>query len=100
MLLELDGRFEVVGEAVDGIEGVERAEELQPDVVLLDRTMPRMSGMEALPRIRQVAPRAAVVLYTSETDERVYQAALASGAVDVMDKAAGVADIAVHLSKA
>ena len=100
LLLDMDGRFEVVGEAGDGIEGVELAGRLQPDVVLLDRSMPRLSGLEALPKILDVAPHAAVVLYTSEADERVYQAALGSGAAGVMDKTAGVADLAVHLSEA
>jgi DNA-binding NarL/FixJ family response regulator len=100
LLLEMDGRFEVVGEAEDGLEGVASADRLQPDVVLLDRTMPRMSGLEALPEIRRVAPEASVVLYTAETDDRVHQAALGLGAVGVMDKTAGVGDLAVRLSDA
>jgi CheY-like chemotaxis protein len=100
MLLEMDGRFEVVGEAVDGIEGVASADRLQPDVVLLDRTMPRMTGMEALPEIRRVAPNASVVLYTAEADEGVYQTALGMGAVGVMDKTHGVTDLTVRLSEA
>src|SRR3954463_4025400 len=79
LLLDMDGRFEVVGEAGDGVEGGELAAELQPDGVLLARTMPRMSGLEALPEIRTVAPHTAVVLYTSEADDGVYQAALGSG---------------------
>jgi CheY-like chemotaxis protein len=100
LLLEMDGRFEVVGQAVDGVEGVDRAADLQPDVVLLDRSMPRLSGLEALPQIRRVAPGAAVVLYTAEADEGVYQAALASGAVSVMDKASTIGDLAVRLTDA
>jgi CheY-like chemotaxis protein len=100
MLLELDGRFEVVGEAGDGIEGIARAAELQPDAILLDRSMPRMSGLEALPELRTVAPHAAIVLYTAEDDEGVRQAALASGAVGVMEKGYDVGQLAVHLSDA
>lgn len=100
LALEIDGRFEVIGEAVDGVEGVALAEALQPEVVLLDRTMPRLSGLEALPEIRRVAPDASVVLYTAETDEGVHQAALGLGAVGVMDKTAGVGDLAVQLSDA
>jgi two-component system chemotaxis response regulator CheY len=100
MLLEMDGRFEVVGQAVDGIEGVASADALQPDVVLLDRTMPRMSGLEALPEIRRVAPNASVVLYTAEADEGVYQTALGMGAIGVMDKTHGVTDLTVRLSEA
>lgn len=100
MLLEHDGRFEVVGQAADGLEGIARAAELQPDAILLDRSMPRMNGLEALPELRAVAPHAAVVLYTAENDEGVRQAALASGAVGVMEKGSDVADLAVHLSDA
>jgi DNA-binding NarL/FixJ family response regulator len=100
LALEIDGRFEVIGEATDGVEGVASAERLQPDVVVLDRSMPRMNGLEALPEIRRVAPSASVVLYTADTDEGVYQAALGLGAVGVMDKTSGVGDLAVHLSDA
>jgi CheY-like chemotaxis protein len=96
--LELDGRFEVVGEAVDGIDGIEQAAKLQPDVILLDRSMPRMTGVEALPEITKVAPGAAVIVYTAESDDHVHQAAVAAGAVDVMVKDASVTDIAVRLT--
>jgi len=59
----LDGTgFEVVGEAGDGLAGVNLASELQPDLVLLDLAMPVMDGLEALPRMREVAPGARVVI--------------------------------------
>jgi CheY-like chemotaxis protein len=98
LALELDGRYQVVGSAVDGVEGVTAAEELQPDIVLLDRSMPRMDGITALPRIRTVAPGAAVVLYTSDTDAGVHQAAMTAGALDVMDKGASLGDIGAILA--
>lgn len=100
LLLEVDGRYEVVGEAVDGVDAIERAAALQPDVVLLDRSMPRMSGLEALPELRRVVPRAAVVLYTAEADAGVRQAALAAGALDVLTKDATVGDLAGILAGA
>jgi len=59
----LDGTgFEVVGEAGDGLAGVNLAAELQPDLVLLDLAMPVMDGLEALPRMRVAAPDARVVI--------------------------------------
>lgn len=83
---ELDGRFEVVGEGVDGRAAIELARDLQPDLLLLDRSMPGMSGLDALPRVREVAPDTAVVLYTAEDDEPTVQVAMASGAVGVLPK--------------
>ena len=53
--------FEVVCEAADGIEAVTKAEKLQPDVIVLDITMPRMGGFEAARRIGKVAPSAEIV---------------------------------------
>ena len=54
--LEADPDFEVVGEAATGREAVQRAADLQPDLVILDLVMPEMDGLEALPRIKAVAP--------------------------------------------
>lgn len=86
MQLQFDERFDLAGEAVDGVEAIERAEELQPDLVVLDRQMPRLGGVEALPEIRRVAPGAAVVLYTTDVDPTTERAAIAAGAVDVLAK--------------
>jgi CheY-like chemotaxis protein len=85
--LELDGRFEVVSEASDGIEGIELLDQVIPDLILLDRQMPRLGGVEALPEIRRRAPGTAVILYTAAGDNSTYQAAIAAGAVDVVEKA-------------
>jgi DNA-binding NarL/FixJ family response regulator len=98
LALEIDGRYEISGEAVDGVEGIAAAEELQPDIVLLDRSMPRMDGLEALPKIRAAAPNAAVILYTAESDHRVHQAAVAAGALDVMEKDATVGRLGTLLA--
>jgi CheY-like chemotaxis protein len=61
LLLEADGRAEVVGEASDGAEGVRLAAELHPDAVVLDLRMPGMDGVAALPLIRDAAPGTVVV---------------------------------------
>ena len=87
VLFESDDRFELVGEARNGVEAIELAERMSPDVIVLDRQMPVMGGVEALPEIRRRAPRAAVVLYTAGADDHTAQAALAAGALQVLDKA-------------
>jgi CheY-like chemotaxis protein len=61
LLLEADGRVEVVGEATDGAEAVAMTKELHPDAVVLDLRMPGMDGVEALPLIRDAEPGVVVV---------------------------------------
>jgi CheY-like chemotaxis protein len=86
VMLQRDQRFEVVAEAADGIEAVERIGEAQPDLVVLDRQMPRMGGIEAMPLIRERAPNAAIVLYTANPDAGAHHAAVAAGALGVLEK--------------
>lgn len=75
LLLQRQSDFEVVGEAPDGLEGVKRAKELEPDVILLDLNMPGLSGLETLRLLVQDLPRCAVVILTvSEEAEELGQA--------------------------
>ncbi|GAC1534832.1 MAG: hypothetical protein NVS3B12_16150 [Acidimicrobiales bacterium] len=83
-----DPRFEVVGEGVDGREAIELAVRERPDLMVLDRQMPVLGGVEALPEIRVASPRTAVVLYTAGADAGTYQAAVSAGAVQVVEKGA------------
>jgi DNA-binding NarL/FixJ family response regulator len=63
-ILERDGRFEVIGEAKDGVEAVEMASRLQPRLVVLDLMMPRKDGATAIPEIRTASPSSRVVILT------------------------------------
>ncbi|MEU7702470.1 MULTISPECIES: response regulator transcription factor [unclassified Streptomyces] len=78
--LEVQDDIEVVGEASDGAEGVARAEELRPDVVLMDVKMPGTDGIEALKRLRALDNPARVLVVTSFTEQRTVVPALRAGA--------------------
>ncbi|MGH2705526.1 MAG: response regulator transcription factor [Actinomycetota bacterium] len=63
--LELDGRFEVVGEACDGAEAISLAGAEQPDAVVLDYAMPRVDGLTAIPHIRRCSPRTRILMLSA-----------------------------------
>jgi DNA-binding NarL/FixJ family response regulator len=85
--------FEVVGEATDGLEALELAERLEPDVVLMDLRMPRMDGVRATRRVRDKLPDTRVLILTTyETDADVVKA-LEAGATGYLLKDASSEDL-------
>ncbi|MGP3988166.1 response regulator [Streptomyces sp. 3N207] len=84
--LEVQDDIEVVGEASDGSEGVARAEELRPDVVLMDVKMPGTDGVEALRTLRERGNPARVLIVTSFTEQRTVVPALRAGAAGYVYK--------------
>lgn len=79
-MLETRPELCVVAETGDGSDAVQKAQELKPDLILLDIGLPTLNGIEAANRIRQVAPDAKIVFLTQNSDEDIMRAALATGA--------------------
>src|SRR5579884_190036 len=89
--METKQDMRVVGEADAGDVALRLAEALHPDVIVLDRRLETMSGDAALPLLREVAPEAAVVVYSSFVDDRtVSRQLIGLGADAVVDKAVSV----------
>jgi DNA-binding NarL/FixJ family response regulator len=84
--LEVQDDIEVVGEAADGDEGVRRAEELRPDVILMDVRMPGTDGIAALRKLRELDNGARVLVVTSFTEQRTVVPALRAGAAGYVYK--------------
>jgi DNA-binding NarL/FixJ family response regulator len=78
--------FDVVGEAADGEQAIERATELNPDLILLDLSMPGMNGLEALPKLRAAAPESEVVVLTASGTEDNLLGAIRGGAAGYLLK--------------
>ena len=86
IILEEDPDLLVVGEAGDAEIGIEEIAELQPNVVLLDLSMPGMDGLEALPLIRRAAPGTAVIVFSGFTEARMAALVLERGADRYIEK--------------
>lgn len=80
LILETEDDFEVVGEAGDGAKAVQLAEELQPDVILMDLRMPGMDGLQAIEQIHAKQPKIAVVILTTYNEDRLMFRGLRAGA--------------------
>jgi DNA-binding NarL/FixJ family response regulator len=91
--LRLVGDIEVAGEASGGEDACIGAKELQPDVVLMDLSMPDISGIEAMQRIHSATPELPVVILTAHADEGVERAARGAGASGFVAKGRGLQDI-------
>lgn len=99
--LQQDPRFAVVGEAANGAEAIDTAAELQPDLIVLDRHMPVLDGVQALPSLRRVCPDAVILLFTAHADDETRQLAMSAGADQVWSKLdIPVPDMADELTRA
>ena len=87
-ILKKDQAIEIVGEASDGVQAIEKAKELKPDVITLDIEMPKMDGLTALRHLRKESPNSKVIMFSSLTQEgaKATIEALSLGAHDFVPK--------------
>jgi DNA-binding NarL/FixJ family response regulator len=96
-VLEADGTFEVCAAGVDGTAAVEIARQLQPDVMLLDLSMPGMGGLEALPLVLAESPLTRVVVLSGYAKRRFDEPTRSAGAAGFLEKHLPVDTLAVRL---
>jgi DNA-binding NarL/FixJ family response regulator len=94
--LERDTAFTVCGEAPDGLEAIKKAQELKPDLVLLDLSMPGMNGIETAMVLRRLLPKIHIVLFSNYTDQLGTTLASAVG-IDLVLSKGSLADMAKSL---
>lgn len=82
----IEAGWDVVGEAKNGLEGVDLFDQLRPDLVTMDVVMPQMGGLEALRRIRGLDPTARVVMVTALDQKPTIEQAIRDGAIDFIVK--------------
>lgn len=87
-----DSKIEVIGEARDGYEAVERAEVLQPDLIILDHVMPRRSGGDAVTDLLAVSPGSDILIFSAYLDSPVWEGSITAASrehgIDVIPKGA------------
>ncbi|MGI6649851.1 MAG: response regulator [Bacillota bacterium] len=82
----LKNGYEVVGEAENGLEAVEKYQELKPDIVTMDVTMPEMDGITAIKEIRKIDPNAKIIVCSAMGQQLMVMEAIQSGAKDFVVK--------------
>jgi two-component system nitrate/nitrite response regulator NarL len=78
--------LEIVGLASDGLQAVQKAEELQPDLILLDMMLPNLNGIQAAQQIRKVAPKTKILFVSSESDLESVRSAFQAGGSGYISK--------------
>jgi len=89
-ILEFTDGWVVCGEAVDGRDGIEKAQELNPDLIVLDASMPVMNGLEAARVLRQIMPHVPLILCSLHTDDVLRKEASNAGVNAVVSKAQNI----------
>ena len=91
--LDKEPNLHIIGVAVDGLEAVRKAEKLQPDLILLDISLPKLNGLEAARQIRRVAPKSTILFLSGESDPDVVRNALSAGGLGYVLKSDAAQDL-------
>ena len=86
LLLQVRPEWHAIAEAADGSEAIQKAEELKPDLILLDISLPKLNGLEVAWRIRQLSPSSKIIFLSQNNDRDIVQAALSAGALGYVHK--------------
>jgi|SRR5271154_993921 len=92
-LLQDNPEWEIVCEGSDGLESIKKAEEFQPDLILLDISLPKLNGIEAAASIRKIAPRTKILFVSENRDLDVAKAALSAGGHGYVVKSDGATEL-------
>ncbi len=93
LLLESQADIDVVGEAFDGVAAAEMVRTLKPDVVLLDISMPKLSGLEAIGILRSISPQTKVIILSGHSKEAYVHQALNEGAYGYVVKGSPISEV-------
>jgi two-component system, NarL family, nitrate/nitrite response regulator NarL len=93
MQLDKETNLHVIGVAADGLEAVRKAQKLQPDLILLDISLPKLNGVEAARRIRRVAPKSVILFLSGESDPDVVRDAFSAGGLGYVLKPDAARDL-------
>lgn len=99
-LLARNALLLVVGDAADAGQAIRKAQELQPDLILLDNHLPGVNGVDALPALREAAPQAVILMLTVSEDENDLAAALRGGAAGYLLKTIEGDDLTAAIQRA
>jgi DNA-binding NarL/FixJ family response regulator len=98
LLLQARPEWQVIAEAADGPEAIQKAEKLKPDLILLDIGLPKLNGIEAARRIRELSPSSKIVFLSQNNDHDIVRAALSTGALGYVWKTDAQSELLTAMS--